>query len=348
MAQKRKLQIFVSSTYTDLKEERQAAVEAILTAGHIPAGMELFAGQNEEQMNIIKRWINESDIYMLLLGGRYGSIEEISGKSYTHLEFDYARNVGKTVFVVVANDKYIEQKVKEKTTEAIMELKHREEYLNFKKEITGKFVKHWESLPTLQLAIINTLHALEDDEALIGWVRGDEALNSNQLLEELSYLSKENKSLREKVIELQSLKDTSDSFLEIYNMLVAKKVDLNELPETIEKVLILIARYFKEKINYIYVFWFIASRLREGISTAGSIYWASAEQNSSELMPYVYFFEELGMVNRIFKTVNLSNKTKEITIFLLSDYGKEFLTKLRTRGVIGNIEEALKNSKMNS
>ena len=37
----RKLQVFVSSTYSDLIEERQAAVQAILTAGHIPAGMEL-------------------------------------------------------------------------------------------------------------------------------------------------------------------------------------------------------------------------------------------------------------------------------------------------------------------
>ena len=43
MAQRKKLQVFVSSTYEDLKQERQTAVEAILTAGHIPAGMELRA-----------------------------------------------------------------------------------------------------------------------------------------------------------------------------------------------------------------------------------------------------------------------------------------------------------------
>ena len=55
MAQKKKLQVFVSSTYTDLREERQAAVEAILTAGHIPAGMELFAAGDETQMNVINR-----------------------------------------------------------------------------------------------------------------------------------------------------------------------------------------------------------------------------------------------------------------------------------------------------
>ena len=34
---KRRFQVFVSSTFTDLQEERQAAVEAILSAGHIPA-----------------------------------------------------------------------------------------------------------------------------------------------------------------------------------------------------------------------------------------------------------------------------------------------------------------------
>ena len=53
----KKLQVFVSSTYTDLILERQAAVEAILTAGHIPAGMELFAAGDESQMEVIQRWI---------------------------------------------------------------------------------------------------------------------------------------------------------------------------------------------------------------------------------------------------------------------------------------------------
>ena len=86
----KKLQVFVSSTYTDLKEERQAAVEAILSAGHIPAGMELFTAGDESQMTVIKRWIDESDVYLLLLGGRYGSVEKVSGKSYTHLEYEYA------------------------------------------------------------------------------------------------------------------------------------------------------------------------------------------------------------------------------------------------------------------
>jgi hypothetical protein len=57
MIPRKKLQVFVSSTYEDLKEERQAAVEAILSAGHIPAGMELFAAGDEPQMQVIRDWI---------------------------------------------------------------------------------------------------------------------------------------------------------------------------------------------------------------------------------------------------------------------------------------------------
>lgn len=58
----RKLQVFVSSTFTDLREERQAAVEAILNTGNIPAGMELFAAGDQSQMEVIKEWIRESDV----------------------------------------------------------------------------------------------------------------------------------------------------------------------------------------------------------------------------------------------------------------------------------------------
>lgn len=59
---RRRLQVFISSTYTDLKAERQAAVEAILAAGHIPAGMELFAAGSSSQLDTIKRWIDGSDV----------------------------------------------------------------------------------------------------------------------------------------------------------------------------------------------------------------------------------------------------------------------------------------------
>lgn len=60
----KKLQVFISSTYTDLEQERQAAVEAVLKAGHIPAGMELFKSADESQKETITKWIRESDVYL--------------------------------------------------------------------------------------------------------------------------------------------------------------------------------------------------------------------------------------------------------------------------------------------
>lgn len=109
---KRKLQVFISSTYTDLIEERQAAVSAVLKAGHIPAGMELFTAGDRSQMTTIKEWIDESDVYMLILGGRYGSVEKTSGISYTELEYDYALQQGKAVFAVVITETALEAKIK--------------------------------------------------------------------------------------------------------------------------------------------------------------------------------------------------------------------------------------------
>lgn len=106
----KKLQVFVSSTYTDLIEERQTAVQAILDAGHIPAGMELFKA-GKSQMKTIQKWIDESDVYMLILGGRYGSIEESSGLSYTELEYRYALSKNMPVFAIILEDSYLISKV---------------------------------------------------------------------------------------------------------------------------------------------------------------------------------------------------------------------------------------------
>src|SRR5215471_10094628 len=101
---RKRLQVFVSSTFEDLKQERQAAVEAILSAGHIPAGMELFAAGDQSQMDVIKQWIDESDVYLLILGGRYGSVERKTGKSYIQLEYEYALGKGKPISACVIEE----------------------------------------------------------------------------------------------------------------------------------------------------------------------------------------------------------------------------------------------------
>src|SRR5208283_2512365 len=135
----RKLQIFISSTFSDLIRERQTAVAAILENGHIPAGMELFAAGDEEQMNVIKRWIDQSDIFLLLLGKRYGSIEPKTGKSYIQLEYEYA--IGKKIpfFALVMNDAFVNAKVKNgEKLEDLIEQVNPANYSAFYKLVTSK------------------------------------------------------------------------------------------------------------------------------------------------------------------------------------------------------------------
>ena len=81
---------FISSTYEDLKEECNKAIQAILTMNQFPIGMEMFSADDDDQWKIIKEAIDSSDFYILIIGNRYGSIEETTGISYTEKEFDYA------------------------------------------------------------------------------------------------------------------------------------------------------------------------------------------------------------------------------------------------------------------
>jgi hypothetical protein len=102
MAQK-KYQVFVSSTFRDLVEERQDAIRSILDLKHIPAGMELFPAADMDQLTYIKKVIDECDYYLLIVGGRYGSMDA-DGVSFTEREYDYAVDTGKIVIAFVHSD----------------------------------------------------------------------------------------------------------------------------------------------------------------------------------------------------------------------------------------------------
>lgn len=92
----RRYQVFVSSTFEDLKEERKHVMHALLQTKCIPAGMELFPAANEEKWDLIKRVIDDCDYYVVIVAGRYGS-RGPGGKSYTEMEFDYAQSTNKPV-----------------------------------------------------------------------------------------------------------------------------------------------------------------------------------------------------------------------------------------------------------
>jgi D-ribose pyranose/furanose isomerase RbsD len=197
----KKLQIFVSSTFTDLIEERQAAVEAILSSGHIPAGMELFSAGDESQMTVIERWIDESDVYLLILGGRYGSIDPKSGKSFTQLEYEYALEKKKPLFAVVIKPEALEVKVRAHGSEMI-EKENPKLLREFQDSIQKNLVKFWTDKKDIKLAIHETISDFIYRKELTGWIRGDKSIDAGLLAEEIARLTKENAELREKLVSI--------------------------------------------------------------------------------------------------------------------------------------------------
>lgn len=77
----------MSSTYLDLIAERRAVIQALLELDCFPAGMEVFTASDEDQWTLIRDVIDSSDYYVVVVGGRYGSIS-VEGISYTEMEYD--------------------------------------------------------------------------------------------------------------------------------------------------------------------------------------------------------------------------------------------------------------------
>ncbi|MGL5964394.1 MAG: DUF4062 domain-containing protein [Fusobacteriaceae bacterium] len=237
---KKKYQIFISSTYIDLIEERQAAVEAIVKMGHIPAGMELFKA-GKSQWQTITKWIDESDIYILILGGRYGSINLAEGKSYTHLEYEYALSQGKPAFALVLEDDFINKK--EQENPELAEVVNKEKYEEFKELVKTKIVKFIEDIKDIKIELPENVRNLEETCHLEGWSKGGNPEEGLKYLEKILKITEENQKLKAKITLLEN-KLTKQSqevkfsggltFIELKKTLENENLDVPE--ELIEKI----------------------------------------------------------------------------------------------------------------
>lgn len=195
MVSKRRLQVFVSSTYSDLIEERQAAVSAILKAGHIPAGMELFTAGDQSQLTTIYKWIDESDCYILILGGRYGSIEPTTGLSYTELEYDYASKQGKPLFAVVTRDDALAVKAK-KIGLSVVEQSEPKALKLFREKVLSNISSFFSDEKDVKLCVFESLSDIRDNPNVVGWVPASEIEDTKPLHEEIAKLKSEIEKLR--------------------------------------------------------------------------------------------------------------------------------------------------------
>ena len=187
----KKYSVFVSSTYEDLKEERQEVVNALLQMDCFPVGMEYFNASDQSQWDVIKSLIDECDYYVLIIAGRYGSVEPKSGKSYTQLEYEYARSIGVPTIAFLYNNP-------ENLPNKDVEKEHVDELNSFKEEVKKHMVKYWSSPTNLSGQVVLSLNQLFKTHKRIGWIRSDEKSSAEQN-KELLRLREENEKLLEKI-----------------------------------------------------------------------------------------------------------------------------------------------------
>lgn len=186
----KKYQVFISSTYTDLIEERREVMEALLQMNCFPVGMEYFNAADESQWEIIKKLIDDCDYYILIVAGRYGTVDEESGKSYTQMEFEYAVSQGKTVL------RFVHDKIGELKSANVENTDEGKSKLDaFRNLVMKKYCKMWNTTEGLKSQVILALSSQFNTNPQIGWIKADQ-IASEQANKEILKLKEENEQLK--------------------------------------------------------------------------------------------------------------------------------------------------------
>ncbi len=186
----KRYQVFVSSTYVDLQEERQSVLQTLMEMDCIPAGMELFPAADEEQWEFIKRIIDDCDYYLLIIGGRYGSVAD-DGLSYTEKEFDYA--VSKGIRVIALLHKSPDDLPRAKSE---LDEESYQKLQDFRNKVSnGRLVRFWDQPAQLPGEVSLSLNKTMRLFPAVGWVRSNSPASS-ELLVEINALRKHNDALQ--------------------------------------------------------------------------------------------------------------------------------------------------------
>ena len=179
MTNDKKYQVFVSSTYTDLPEARQELMMALLSLGMIPTGMELYPTEQNNQWPMIQKVISECDYYVVLVGGRYGTLSPI-GLSYTHREYVFAATKKKPVIALLHDHpEHLPAERREPTREG--EVRFRD----FRKLLQDKaaLFRYWSTPQDLAEVVRKNMPVLVRQNPAPGWVRAGQVADLSQVRE---------------------------------------------------------------------------------------------------------------------------------------------------------------------
>ena len=155
-----------------MKTERQAAISCLLDMNCIPVGMEQFPASSLSQWEYIKKMIDMSDYYLLIVAGKYGSIDPEENISYTEKEYRYA--IHKKMPILAFLHKNIDSLPAIKVGATDEERERVKNFHNTVKE-AGRLVDFYSNEDELKYKIAMAMPKIINDAPMPGWVRADQA-----------------------------------------------------------------------------------------------------------------------------------------------------------------------------
>lgn len=316
---KTKYQVFISSTYSDLTQERKQVLDVLLMADCIPAGMESFVATDDEQFNVIKKVIDLCDYYILILGKRYGSINDTTGLSYTEMEYNYAIDKGIPVLVFAIDDS-VELESDKVENDDIKKGKLAE----FKsRAMRNRLANVWRDTSDLMGKVAISIMKAKSEINRPGWHRGSD-IEREQLQREIIELKKENNELKEK-LQLASLQEENRNLDELF---FQKQIELHYT----EKIYVFTSdTVVGEKIintTLDKMFKFISLRLT-GVKKVSDF----IESVSDFLSGYYVDQQDALILRNKFEQLNLIESyigKDDVEMIRLTDFGKEMMNKLNS------------------
>lgn len=188
----RRYQVFVSSTYADLMDERREVIQALLELDCIPAGMELFPAADDDQWQLIQQVIDDCDYYLVIVAGRYGSLHK-DGLSFTEKEYRYALEKKKPIIGFVHHDT-----TKIPSGNVDLDPDKQAKLDSFVALVKQKPVRFWADAKELGSQISRSLIKLIKSHPSPGWVKADN-LADETAAQEILTLRKEIDRLKREI-----------------------------------------------------------------------------------------------------------------------------------------------------
>jgi len=153
------------------------AIEVVFERGHIPIALERFSPTNDSDLAVIRKAIGSCQIYLLILGHRYGELVPGRNISFTELEYEIAEEYNlHIVTFILADEEMKERRSKLDPEKDSKEISNYERLLAFHKRLQTRFRQYWRPGDRFQYHLAN---ALNDNAARCknpGFIREDAGL----------------------------------------------------------------------------------------------------------------------------------------------------------------------------